>query len=73
MRDVPSMSVRFVAYKIFLVQVRLRTEVPCTPSSGFEFMTSSHDSTVHVTETPALTTRPSVTLKEMYCHIILEV
>ena len=37
---------------IFLVQVWLRTEVPCTPSltrSGFELIT------------PALTTRPSVT------------
>ena len=30
-----------------------------------------HDSTFHVTETPALTTWTSVTLKkEMYCHII---
>ena len=52
---------------LFLVQVRLRTEVLCTPSStwpGFELMTPDHDSTFHVTETFALTTRPS----ETYCH-----
>ena len=48
---------------LFVVQVRLRTEVLCTPSStrsGFEFMTTDHNSTFHVTETFALTSRPSV-------------
>ena len=45
-----------------LVQVSLRTEVPRTPSSawsGLELMTSR--SIFHVTEMPAVTTRPSVT------------
>ena len=49
---------------LFLVQVQLRTEVPRTQSStqpGLNSWPSDHDSTVHVTETPALTTRPSVT------------
>ena len=48
---------------IFFVQVWLRTEVLCTPSLTrpvFELMTD-YDSTFHVSETPALTTRPSVT------------
>ena len=56
---------RYVEYLyICLVQVRLRAEVLRTPSStqlGFE-----HDLQImtifHVTETPAQTTRPSVTL-----------
>ena len=55
--------------KIILFQVRLGTEVLHTRSSirsGFELMTSKsrppdHDSTLHVTETLALTTRPSMT------------
>ena len=45
-----------------LVQVWLRTEVPRTPSSpdrGSNSWPPDHDSTVHVTEAPALTTRPS--------------
>ena len=45
----------------YAVQVRLRTEVLCTPSSaqpGFELMTSR--SREYVIETHALTTRPSV-------------
>ena len=47
---------------IVLVQVQLRTEVLHTPNStqqGFE--PPDHDSTFHVTETPVLTTKPSVT------------
>ena len=47
-----------------LVQVGLRTEVLRTPSStqvGFELRPPDHDSTFHVTEMPALTTRPSMT------------
>ena len=48
----------------FLDQVRLRTEVLCTPSSTrseFELIWPlDHDSTFHVTKTPALTTWPSV-------------
>ena len=52
---------------IFLVQVRLRTEVLRTPKfdpTGIrthDLQPPDHDSTFHVTETPALTTRPSVT------------
>ena len=55
---------------IYLVRVRLGTEVLRIPSStrlGFELMTSkNHDSrpTLHVTETPALTTQPSVIFTE---------
>ena len=48
----------------FLIQVRLRTEVPCTPSTtrlGFELMTSRSWQHIHVTEMPAITTWPSVT------------
>ena len=55
-----------------------RSRLPRTPSSarlGLELMTSRHDSTFHVTETPAITTRPSVTsyktlnvLTETKCH-----
>ena len=49
----------------YFVQVQLTTEVPCTPSltwPRFELLTSrrNHDSTFHVTETPALITWPSV-------------
>ena len=52
-----------------LVQVRLRAEVPRTPSSapqvhpgrGLNSWPPDHDSTFHATETPAITTRPSVT------------
>ena len=42
---------------VFLVQVRLRTEVPSTPSltwPGSNSWSPDHDSTVHVTETTAL-------------------
>ena len=41
------------------------------PDRGLNSRPSDHDSTLHVTETPALTTRLSVTSKEMHCHIIL--
>ena len=47
-----------------LVQVWGRTEVIHTPSStdrGSNSWPPDHDSAFHVTETPALTTRPSVT------------
>ena len=49
------------------------------PDWGSNSWPPDHDRTFHVTETPALTTRPSVTSekkrkkKEMYCHIILEI
>ena len=50
---------------IFLDQVQLRTEVlhvpQVWPDWGSNSWPSDHDSTFHVTETPALTTRPSVT------------
>ena len=49
---------------ICLVQVRLGTEVLRTPSStrpGFDSRPPDHDRTLYVTETPSLTTRPSVT------------
>ena len=59
---------------LFLVQVRFGTKVLRTTSltrPGFE--PPDHDSTLHVAETPTLTTLPSVTsYKEMYCHIILD-
>ena len=49
---------------VFFVQVRLRTEALCIPSStpsGFKLMTSrSWQYAFHVTETPALTTWPSM-------------
>ena len=57
--------------RIFLVQVRLGTKVLCKPNSnrpGFKLMTSDRDCTLHVTETPALTTRPSVALKYLTNH-----
>ena len=53
-----------VKRKIFLVQVRLRTEVANTPSStrpGSNSWPPDYDSAFHVTEMPALTTRPWVT------------
>ena len=46
------------------VQVEFTTDVLCTPSStrsGWNLWLSDHDSIFHATETPALTTRPSVT------------
>ena len=57
--------------------MRLRTEVgyyapQVRPDWGPNSRHPDHDSTFHVTETPALTTWPLVTSKEMYCHIILE-
>ena len=55
---------------LFLVQVRLRTEVPSTQSStipGLNSWPPDHDSTVHVAEMPALTTRPWVTSYSS-CH-----
>ena len=50
--------------KICLVHVRFRTDVLRTPSTtqqGANSWPSDHDSTSHDTETPALTTWPSVT------------
>ena len=53
---IKTISSEYNAKGIILVQVRLRTEVLCTTSSD-------HNSrpTFHVTGTPAVTTRPSVT------------
>ena len=48
---------------IFLVQVRLGTEVPRTqvrPNRGLNSWPSDHGLPVHVTDTSALTTRPSL-------------
>ena len=46
---------------IIWFQVRLTTEVLRTPSS-----IPDHDSALHVTETPALTTWPSMTSRHAY-------
>ena len=48
-------KLRYPEIIYFFVQVRLGTELLRTPSS------ITNDSTLHVTETRALTTRPSVT------------
>ena len=52
--------------KICVAQVRLGTEVLCTSSLtdwGSNSRPPDDDSTLHVTETPSLATRPSVTLQ----------
>ena len=50
-------------WNLFLIQVLLRTDVlQLRPNQGSNLWPPDHDSTVHVTETPALTTWPSVTL-----------
>ena len=60
-----------------LVQVKLRTEVPRTPIStqtGFELMNSRlWWYTSYVTETPALTTRPSVTFLILDVVLLLDI
>ena len=51
--------------RVILVPVQFRTEVQSTPSStrlGFELMTSESWQCISCHETPAQTTRPSVTL-----------
>ena len=61
-----SESIFAYLWKVFicLVKIWLRTEIPSTPSSTwlwFELMTARSWQYVYVTETPALTTRSSVT------------
>ena len=49
---------------LILVQVRLRTEVQCTPSSA---RPPDHDSSVHVTETYRCILVQSASLNEGLC------
>ena len=54
----------FFRYTLFLVQVRLQTKYYAPqvwPDWGLNSWPPDHDSTLRVTATPALTTRPSVT------------
>ena len=58
---------------ICLVQVQLGTEVLFQPDQGSNSRPPDHDSTLHVTEMPALTTRPSVMLPVIsICEILIK-
>ena len=64
-----TVSFKLNIINMFGSSIRLRTEVPCTPSSaslGLELMTSRSCQYIScVTEMPAITTRPSVTCQDV--------